>query len=223
MTLQTGPYYSNALDQSEKHNLTQNHGPYPDLEPSMAPNAHMYSLADGALQVHQNSTDRHFAGLIQAATAAAGQEASSAEDHNGLGTLRRTTRHSRANISGELLRVLPEFFFLNIYYTKTVIKRHHSLSNSHKATPTMTRRPPYARESVKANTPAFSKSRHPFRPREQPLMNHTPIESEIRCKERRLTTGLQECSPPQHSSVLHQLLARNTPDLPCPSCSRRLS
>jgi len=73
----------------------------------MAPNAHMYSLADGALQVHQNSTDRHFAGLIQAATVAAGQEASYAEDHNGLGTLRRTTRQSRANVSGELLRVIP--------------------------------------------------------------------------------------------------------------------
>lgn len=104
MASQTGPYYSNALDQSEKHNLTNDHGPYPDLDPSMAPNAHMYSLADGALQVHQNSTDRHFAGLIQAATAAAGQEASDAEDHTGLGTLRRTTRQSRVDISGKLLR-----------------------------------------------------------------------------------------------------------------------
>jgi hypothetical protein len=107
MALQTGPYYSNALDQPEKHDLTNKHGPYPDLDPSMAPNAHMYSLADGALQVHQKSTDRQFAGLIQAATAAAGQEASYAEDHNGLGTLRRTTRQTRANISGELLRVIP--------------------------------------------------------------------------------------------------------------------
>ncbi len=107
MALQTGPYYSNALDQPEKHDFTNNHGPYPDLDPSMAPNAHMYSLANGALQVHQKSTDRQFAGLIQAATAAAGQEASYAEDHHGLGTLRRTTRQTRANISGELLRVIP--------------------------------------------------------------------------------------------------------------------
>lgn len=108
MALQTGPYYSDVPDQSEKHNLTNDRIPYPDLDPSMAPNAHMYSLADGALQVHQKSTDRHFAGLIQAATAAAGQEASDAEDHTGLGSLRRTTRHSRVDISGKLLRGIRE-------------------------------------------------------------------------------------------------------------------
>lgn len=74
----------------------------------MAPNAHMYSLADGALQVHQNSTDRHFAGLIQAATVAAGQDARCVEGQDGLGTLRRTTRQSKVNGSGELLRAKPE-------------------------------------------------------------------------------------------------------------------
>ena len=116
MALQTGPYYSNAVDQSEKHNLTNNHGSYPDLDPSMASNAHMYSLADGALQVHQSSTDRHFAGLIQAATAAAGQEAGETEDQTGLGTLRRTTRQTRATISGELLRIKPKSFHQALVY-----------------------------------------------------------------------------------------------------------
>ena len=102
MASQPGPYYSNALEHSEQCSLTGNsNGQYPDLDPAMASNAHMYSLADGALQVHQNSTDRHFAGLIQAATAAAGQEASYAQDHGIVGTARRTTRQSRANVIGE--------------------------------------------------------------------------------------------------------------------------
>ena len=103
MSLQDGPYYSSSLGQSGNQGLTDNgHDHYPDLDPSMVSNTHMYSLAGGALQAHQNPTDRDFAGLIQAATAAAGQEAGYAQGNGGFGIPRRTTRQTMANTAGRL-------------------------------------------------------------------------------------------------------------------------
>lgn len=101
MAMQGGPYYSSLLAQSDERSVMgTRHGQYPDLDPSMAPNAHIYALADGALQVQQNTTDRQFAGLIEAATAAAGQESGYTHDGDFI-TPRRTTRRTRAIRNGE--------------------------------------------------------------------------------------------------------------------------
>ena len=115
MVLQRRPYYSNSLDQSEGRSLLdKNNGHYPDIDPSIASNAHMYSLADGALQMHEEPTNRHFAGLVQAATAAAGQEAGYAQDNCYLGTPRRSTRHSRATGAGKPDSLANNTFFYDI-------------------------------------------------------------------------------------------------------------
>ena len=115
MALQSRPYYSNSLDQSEgRRLLDKSNDHYPDIDPSIASNGHVYSLADGALQMHGDSTDRHFAGLVQAATAAAGQEASYAQDNSYLATPRRSTRHSRATGAGKSGSVANNTFFYDI-------------------------------------------------------------------------------------------------------------
>ncbi|MCJ1392838.1 hypothetical protein MMC18_005710 [Xylographa bjoerkii] len=78
MALNDGPYYttsSQAIEELRNHELhTDQESIYPDLGPSTTDEAQMYALADNALQAHQGSSASHFAGLIQAATAAAGQE-----------------------------------------------------------------------------------------------------------------------------------------------------
>lgn len=99
MTSNNAPYYttsSQTLDPALGSRDSNDGSIYPDLALATASSAQMYSLADGALQAHQNSANSHFAGLIEAATAAAGQE-----DDYGQGTKgarpRRITRQSRAH------------------------------------------------------------------------------------------------------------------------------
>lgn len=131
MALHHRPYYPNTLNQSDDHTLTNDsRGHYPDLEPSLAHNAHIYSLADGAFQAHQHSTDREFAGLIQAATAAAGQESSYTQDHDKVYIPRRMTRQA-ANMSGELSR-------LGVFRRRadSMQQDPSSLALRHKASPT---------------------------------------------------------------------------------------
>ena len=130
MALQPQPYYTNSLDQSEGgSSFDKNDGHYPDINPLIASNAHMYSLADGALQMHGDPTDRHFAGLAQAATAAAGQEASYAQDNSYFGTPRRSTRHSRATGAGESGSVVNNTFFYEPCLM--LISRRRSTRNYH--------------------------------------------------------------------------------------------
>ena len=77
MALNDGPYYttSQALEEVQDHEShNEQESIYPDLGPSVTDDAQMYALADNALQAHQGNTASHFAGLIQAATAAAGQQ-----------------------------------------------------------------------------------------------------------------------------------------------------
>ncbi|MCJ1439472.1 hypothetical protein MMC27_008866 [Xylographa pallens] len=78
MALNDGPYYatsSHAVEQLQNHEShNDQESIYPDLGPSTTADAQMYALADNALQAHQGNNASHFAGLIQAATAAAGQE-----------------------------------------------------------------------------------------------------------------------------------------------------
>ena len=65
----------------------------------MPPSANIYSLAGGALQAHEDNTASQFAGLIQAATAAAGQEATYYQIANGTGhRMRRTSRQSHDEV-----------------------------------------------------------------------------------------------------------------------------
>ncbi|MCJ1386951.1 hypothetical protein MMC17_010080 [Xylographa soralifera] len=100
MALNDGPYYTTSSQAVEE---LQNHEPhndqesmYPDLGPSAPDDAQMYALADNALQAHQSNTASHFAGLIQAATAAAGQEEISSQPLLHVGNQsRRATRKSR--------------------------------------------------------------------------------------------------------------------------------
>ena len=73
-----GPYYTTSSQVVEE---PQNHGShndqesiYPDLGPPATDDVQTYTLADNTLQAHQGNATSHFAGLIQAATVAAGQE-----------------------------------------------------------------------------------------------------------------------------------------------------
>ena len=77
MALDNGPYYttsSQVVDELEGQDL-HNGQPsiYPDLGQPTVSESHMYALADDALQAHKD-TAGHLVGLIQAATAAAGQD-----------------------------------------------------------------------------------------------------------------------------------------------------
>lgn len=77
MTSNNAPYYttpSQTLDPTLSSRDSNDGSLYPDLAQATASSAQMYSLADGAIQAHQNGANSHFAGLIEAATAAAGQE-----------------------------------------------------------------------------------------------------------------------------------------------------
>ena len=98
MTSSNAPYYttsSQTLDPTLGSRDNNDGSIYPDLAQATASSAQMYSLADGALQAHQNSANSHFAGLIEAATAAAAGQ----EDEYGQTTdsarPRRITRQSR--------------------------------------------------------------------------------------------------------------------------------
>jgi hypothetical protein len=97
MAPHNGPYYSassQSVNDLESNAVHDGQGSlYPDLGHQAASDAQMYALADDALQAHQNNTTRQFAGLIQAATAAAGQ----ADSHvPGItGPPRRSTRRSQ--------------------------------------------------------------------------------------------------------------------------------
>lgn len=213
MALQGGPYYSSALESAKVPSLTgDNDAQYPDLDPSNAPSAHIYSLADGALQIHRNSSDRQLAGLIQAATAAAGQEISYADNHDAA---RRTTRQSGVNHSGELLRLgFQELILLQQWFAEAAKQGHYRLSTTLRAVPL--KAPPFlhASENVTARLLGPSKLPYLFRPKQRPLMNPTLIKSEVQCKRR---------NRPQRSSAVRQLRAKSTPDLPCRSCLRRLN
>ena len=99
MASNDGPYYttsSQAIEDLRSHDHHNDHSSiYPDLGPSTIADAQMYALADDALQAHHGSTASHLAGLIQAATAAAGQEESSPKPllHT-VDQSHRTTRRS---------------------------------------------------------------------------------------------------------------------------------
>ena len=99
MTLSNGPYYtttSQAVDNLGTHVLPDDRSNiYPELGHSTPSEAQMYALADDALQVHQHNRASQFAGLIRAATAAAGQADQTAEHSNQNQATthgRRTTR-----------------------------------------------------------------------------------------------------------------------------------
>ena len=102
MALQTGPYYSRSLDHPEEGVCAADqHVQYPELDSSMAP---MYSLNDGALHVHQSTTDnqnRHLAGLMQAATAAADESANYTEA-SGASDAPSLQRQPRRTVTGRL-------------------------------------------------------------------------------------------------------------------------
>jgi len=97
MAPHNGPYYttsSQSVNDLESNAVHDGQGSlYPDLGHQAASDAQMYALADDALQAHRNNTTSQFAGLIQAATAAAGQD----ERHTpGItGPPRRSTRRSQ--------------------------------------------------------------------------------------------------------------------------------
>ena len=103
MTSNNAPYYttsSQTLDPTLGSRDSNDGSVYPDLAQSTVSSAQMYSLADGALQVHQNNANNHFAGLIEAATAAAaaGQEHEYGQaPESANGRPRRVTRQSRAH------------------------------------------------------------------------------------------------------------------------------
>lgn len=99
MTSNNAPYYttsSQTLDPTLGSRDSNDSSIYPDLAQATASSAQMYSLADGALQAHQNSANSYFAGLIEAATAAAGQETEYGQTTEGVRS-RRITRQSRAH------------------------------------------------------------------------------------------------------------------------------
>ncbi|KAI4125517.1 MAG: hypothetical protein LQ347_005358 [Umbilicaria vellea] len=99
MTSNNAPYYttpSQTLDPTLGSRDGNDGSIYPDLAQAAASSAQMYSLADGALQAHQNSANSHFAGLIEAATAAAGQEDEYVQATESERP-RRITRQSRAH------------------------------------------------------------------------------------------------------------------------------
>lgn len=97
MALPTGPYYatsSRPVEDMGPNSVHDSHGSlYPDLAQQTATDAQMYSLADNALQAHQNNSTSQFAGLIQAATAAACQDDGHTPDITGQP--RRSTRRSQ--------------------------------------------------------------------------------------------------------------------------------
>ncbi|MCJ1251356.1 hypothetical protein MMC30_008588 [Trapelia coarctata] len=97
MALHNGPYYtpsSQSVDDLGSNAVHESQGSlYPDLGHQTAPDAQMYALADDALQAHQNNATRQLAGLIQAATAAAGQDVGQAPDITGQP--RRSARRSQ--------------------------------------------------------------------------------------------------------------------------------
>jgi hypothetical protein len=69
--------------------MSGGHGPYfidPELAPGPATDAQMYALADGAMQAHQEQ--HQFAGLVQAATAAADE----VQQHDQSPSAKRNTR-----------------------------------------------------------------------------------------------------------------------------------
>ncbi|MCJ1397069.1 hypothetical protein MMC11_000261 [Xylographa trunciseda] len=109
-----GPYYTTSSQAIEE---LQNHEPhndeesiYPELESSTTDDAQMYSLADNALQAHQGNTAHHFAGLIQAATAAAGQEEIPDQPllHVGNQSRRATRRSYFPKLDGQALEASDE-------------------------------------------------------------------------------------------------------------------
>lgn len=97
MALHNGPYYIASSQPVDDLGCNAVHGSqgslYPDLGHQAAPDAQMYALADDALQAHQNNATRQLAGLIQAATAAAGQDGRHAPDLTGQP--RRSARRSQ--------------------------------------------------------------------------------------------------------------------------------
>ena len=97
MALHNGPYYtasSQSVDGLGSNAVHDSHGSlYPDLGHQTIPDAQMYALADDAVQAHQNNATRQLAGLIQAATAAAGQDGRHAPDITV--PIRRSTRRSQ--------------------------------------------------------------------------------------------------------------------------------
>ena len=102
MALNDGPYYttsSQAVEQLQNHEShNDQESIYPDLGPLATADAQMYALADNALQAHQGNNAHHFAGLIQAATAAAGQEEISSQPLLHVGKQsRRGTRKSNVS------------------------------------------------------------------------------------------------------------------------------
>ena len=99
MALHNGPYYTTSSQVVDDLNVQDLHNGqtsiYPDLGQSTASDSHMYALADDALQAH-NDTASHLAGLIQAATAAAGQDdGSRRHSSSSPSRCRRSTRKSQ--------------------------------------------------------------------------------------------------------------------------------
>lgn len=76
MASNKGPYYTASVPSLMTGDINgTSDTSYPDLESSILnSSAQMYSLADGALHAHESSTQSQLEGLLQAATAAAGEE-----------------------------------------------------------------------------------------------------------------------------------------------------
>ncbi|MCJ1477493.1 hypothetical protein MMC13_006165 [Lambiella insularis] len=101
MALNNGPYYtssSKAIVELGSHELPNSHGNiYPEPGPAASPDAQMIALTDDALHAHEENTASHFAGLLQAATAAAGHDGGNRahrENSNG-DRVHRTAENSR--------------------------------------------------------------------------------------------------------------------------------
>ena len=99
MALNNGPYFtatSQSLDGLGNNDLHEDASIYPDLGQSITTNAQMYTLANGALQAHQRNSHSDLAGLIRAATVAAGQQDEETQDLAVMGDLsQRMTRRSQ--------------------------------------------------------------------------------------------------------------------------------
>lgn len=101
MALNDAPYYTSSskpIDELGTQDLHDSHASiYPELGSTAVPDAQMYALADDALQAHQENTASHFAGLLQAATAAAGRNGEPHSDRiiSSEGRIRRTTRRAQ--------------------------------------------------------------------------------------------------------------------------------
>ena len=99
--MNSGPYYTNSLANHELHADTCI---YPDLGQSLTTNPQMYSLADGAVQAHQRTSSTDLAGLIRAATVAAGREADEIADGPEISAKpRRTMKPFQATVDAELV------------------------------------------------------------------------------------------------------------------------